>query len=227
MDYSQYRQQVYETTLKLVEVDLIRMSSGNISVKCPDGNIAITPSGIIYDVLKPQDIVIMDADANLIEGEYKPSSEKHLHTEIYKARPDVNAVVHTHSRYGIAFASVDLAIPVTNIEILAVGGPIPVADYATPGTPEVGIAAAKYFIDRPRLKALLLKNHGMVAIGKNLSDAYQNAYKTETGAEIYHLSLQTGREVKSLTDEQIADIFNRYQKPQEDSNKMLSVGQSK
>jgi L-ribulose-5-phosphate 4-epimerase len=215
MDYAQYRQQVYETTLKLVEIDLIRLSSGNISVKCPDGNIAITPSGIAYDVLKPKDIIIMDADANLVEGEFKPSSEKQLHTEIYKMRPDVNAVVHTHSRYAIAFASVDMEIPVTNIEILAVGGPIPVADYAVPGTPEVGVAAAKYFVDRPRLKALLLKNHGMVAIGKSLNDAYQNAYKTETGAEIYHLSLQTGKEVKPLTEAQIADIFNRYQKPKE------------
>ncbi len=215
MNYAQYRQQVYETTLKLVEIDLIRLSSGNVSVKCPDGNIAITPSGIVYDVLKPEDIVIIDTDANLIEGEYKPSSEKQLHTEIYKVRPDVQAVVHTHSRYGIAFASVDMEIPVTNIEILAVGGPIPVADYATPGTPEVGIDAAKFFAERPRLKALLLKNHGMVTIGKTLDEAYQNAYKTETGAEIYHLTLQTGKEVKPLTEEQIADIFNRYQKPKE------------
>ena len=215
MNYAQYRQQVFDTTLKLVEIDLIRLSSGNVSVKCPDGNIAITPSGIVYDVLKPEDIVIMDADANLIEGDYKPSSEKQLHTELYKVRPEIQAVVHTHSRYGIAFSSVGMEIPVTNIEILAVGGPIPVADYATPGTPEVGTDAAKFFAERPRLKALLMRNHGMVTIGKNLDEAYQNAYKTETGAEIYHLTLQTGKEVKPLTEEQIADIFNRYQKPKE------------
>jgi len=215
MNYNPYRQQVYDTTLRLVDIDLIRLSSGNISVKCPDGNIAITPSGITYDVLKPEDIVIMDSDANLIEGDYKPSSEKHLHTEIYKVRPEVNAIVHTHSCYAIAFSAVGMEIPVINLEVLVVGGPVPVAEFTTPGTPEVGVRAAKFFADRLELKALLMQNHGMVAVGKTLDEAYQNAYKTETGAEIYHLALQTGREVKPLSEAQIDDIFNRYQKPKE------------
>jgi len=215
MNYKQYRQQVYDTTMKLVAIDLIRLSSGNISVKCPDGNIAITPSGVTYDVLKPDDIVIMDMDTNLLEGDFKPSSEKHLHSEIYKVRPEVNAVVHTHSRYGIAFSSVQMDIPVINLEILVVGGPIPVAEFITPGTPEVGVEAARIFAERKELKALLMQYHGMVALGKTLDEAYQNAYKTETGAEIYHLALQTGREVKPLSKEQIEDIFNRYQKPKE------------
>ena len=215
MNYKQYRQQVYDTTMKLVAIDLIRLSSGNISVKCPDGNIAITPSGVTYDVLRPDDIVIMDMDTNLLEGDFKPSSEKHLHSEIYKVRPEVNAVVHTHSRYGIAFSSVQMEIPVINLEILVVGGPIPVAEFITPGTPEVGVEAARIFAERKELKALLMQYHGMVALGKTLDEAYQNAYKTETGAEIYHLALQTGREVKPLSKEQIEDIFNRYQKPKE------------
>jgi len=97
----------------------------------------------------------------VIEGTLKPSSEFQLHAEIYKKRPDINAVVHTHSRYAIAFASVGLEIPVTNIEILAVGGPIPVADYQIPGTKEVGTNAASYFEGKSRLKSLLLKNHGL------------------------------------------------------------------
>lgn len=215
MDYLEYKKQVYETTLDLVKIDLIRISSGNVSTRLPDGNIAITPSGVLYATMKPEDIVVMDLDNQLVEGEYKPSSEKQLHSEIYKARPDVGAVVHTHSRYSIAFAAVGMELPVCNIEILAVGGPIPVAPYQVPGTLEVGLGAARYFKDRPGLKSLLLESHGMVAVGKNLLDAYQNAYKTETGAEIYHLSLQTGREVKVFSQAQIEEILNRYKKPKE------------
>lgn len=212
MDYSTYKQEVFDTTLQLVKIDLIRLSSGNISVRLPDGNIAITPSGLLYDRMQPEDIVIMDLDGNKVEGEYKPSSEKMLHNEIYKVRPDVNAIVHTHSRYSIAFSSVEMELPVMCIELLSVGGPIPVAPYQCPGTPEVGCDAARFFVEQPRIKGLLLKNHGMVTIGKNLNDAYQNAYKLETGAEIYHLALQTKKQPSILSEQQIADIMERYQK---------------
>lgn len=215
MDYSSYKEQILQTTLDLVDIDLIRLSSGNISRRLPDGNVAITPSGVLYSIMVPDDVVIMDLDNQVVEGKHKPSSEKQLHTEIYKARPDVQAVVHTHSRFSIAFAAVGMELPVSNIEILAVGGPIPVAPYQVPGTLEVGLGAAGYFKERLGLKALLLESHGMVAVGKSLLDAYQNAYKTETGAEIYHLSLQTGQEVKVLTQAQIDEIFDRYQKPKE------------
>lgn len=215
MNYQEYQQQVYETTLQLVEDDLIRLSSGNVSLRLPDGNAAITPSGILYSDMVPEDVVIIDLESQKVAGKHKPSSEKQLHTEIYKAREDINAVVHTHSRFAIAFASTGMELPVSNIEILAVGGPIPVAGYATPGTREVGLKAARRFTENPGLKALLLQNHGMVAVGKSIGEAYQNAYKAETGAEIHHLALQTGGEVQVLTPEQIEDIFARYKKPKE------------
>ncbi|HOJ01474.1 MAG TPA: class II aldolase/adducin family protein [Anaerolineaceae bacterium] len=215
MDYLSYKKEVFDTTLKLVEIDLIRLSSGNISVRLPDNNIAITPSGVPYDQMAPEDIVIMDLTGKKLEGEFKPSSEKALHNEIYKAKPDVHAVVHTHSVYAIAFSSVGMELPVMCIELLSAGAPIPVAAYRCPGTEEVGIDAAQYFVDRPRLKGLLLKNHGLVAIGKNLNDAYQNAYKIETGAEIYHLALQTGVKPTPLNKEQIEEALERYQAPKE------------
>jgi ribulose-5-phosphate 4-epimerase/fuculose-1-phosphate aldolase len=212
MDYHIYREEVFKTTQKLVNIDLIRLSSGNISVRTSDGNMAITPSGVIYDKMKPDDIVVIDLNGEFVEGILKPSSEYQLHAEIYKARPDVNGVVHTHSKFGIAFASTSMEIPVSNIELLAVGGPIPVAPYFIPGTLEVALSAASYFTEKPRLKALLLQNHGMVAIGETLDKAYQNAYKTETGAEIYFIALQLGKDVNVLSDKQISEIFSRYQK---------------
>jgi L-ribulose-5-phosphate 4-epimerase len=212
-NYRIYKQQVFETTLKLVDNDLIRLSSGNISMRLPDGNIAITPSGILYDRMEPEDIIIMDLNGNKVEGHYKPSSEKALHYEIYKARSDINAVVHTHSRYAIAFSTVEMELPVICLELLFVGAPIPVAPYQCPGTVEVGTVAAAFFKKRPELKGLLLKDHGLVAIGGNLNDVYQNAYNLETGAEVYHLALQTGKVPNALTEEQIADIFAQYKKP--------------
>jgi len=217
MDYSEIKQQVYDTTLSLVDIQLIRLSAGNVSVRLPDGKVAITPSAILYKNMIPEDIVIIDMDGNLLEGDKKPSSEKGLHTDIYKARPDVNAVVHAHSVYSIAFSTVEMELPLVCVELFSVGGPVPVMGYYCPGTPEVGRIAAEFFTSHPRLKALLMKNHGMVAVGKDLDDAYQNAYKTEIGAEIYHLALQTGKKPQSLTDENIQEIMSRYQKPQEKS----------
>jgi len=213
MKYSTYKQEVFEITQKLVKNDLIRLSSGNISVRLPDGMVAITPSGILYDQMKPEDIVIMDLEGKKYEGAFKSSSEKALHNEIYKTRPDIHAVVHTHSVYAIAFSAVAMEIPVICLELLFVGGPIPVVEYHCPGTIEVGTSAAMYFTKQPNLKGLLLKNHGMVTIGSNLDEAYQNAYNLETGAEIYHLALQTGKKPDPLTEKQIADIFMQYKKP--------------
>ncbi|MFL7813653.1 MAG: class II aldolase/adducin family protein [Anaerolineales bacterium] len=215
MDFKAYKQEVFQTTMDLVAIDLIRMSSGNISSRLPDGNIAITPSGVLYARLQPEDIVIMDLESQVLEGEFKPSSEWQLHTEIYKALPDVNAVVHVHSRYAIAMGAVGLEIPVCNIEIWEMGGPIPVAPFQIPGTQEVGLGAAKLFQDRPTLRSLLLQNHGMVAIGKDLLEAYQNAYKTEIGVEIYHHALVTSREVRVLSEAEIEEIWRVYKKPEE------------
>lgn len=208
-----YKQQVFETTLKLVDINLIRLSYGNISMRLPNRNIAITPTNIQYDRLKPGDTVIMDLQGNKLEGHYNPSSERALHNEIYKVRPDVNAVVHTHSRYAIAFSTVEMELPVICLELFFVGAPIPIAPYQCPGTVEVGIGAAAFFKKRTELKGLLLENHGLVAIGSNLDEAYQNAYNLETGAEIYHLTLQTGKVPNALTEKQIADIFAQYKKP--------------
>lgn len=213
MKYANERQEVYDVTMKLVEKDLIRISSGNVSLRTSDGNIAITPSGLVYDQMKPEDIVIIDFEGNLIDGELKPSSEKILHIEILKAKPEVNAVVHTHSIYAIAFSSCQVEIPVMCIEILAVGGPVPSMPYVCPGTSQVGEEAAKLFLSKPSLKGILMQNHGMAAIGKTGDEAFQNAYKLETGAQIYHLALQVRPDPIALTDEQIEEVFAVYKKP--------------
>jgi len=210
MDYSTYKQEVYETTQNLVKIDLIRLSSGNISQCLPDGNIAITPSAILYSDMIPEDIVIMDMGGVTVEGKHKPSSEKGLHLALYHARDDIHAIVHAHSAYSIAFSIVEMELPLVCLELILVGGPVPVAEYCCPGTAKVGEVAAKFFSARPQLKGLLLKHHGMVAVGKDLQDAYQNAYNLETGARIYHLALQTGKIPHPLTNCELEEFISGY-----------------
>ncbi len=213
MNYSDIKQQVYDTTMKLVEAGLIRLSAGNISMRAPDGNVVITPSAVQYDVIKPEDMVVIDMNNMRLEGEHRPSSERALHTAIYKARPQVNAVVHTHPVYSIAFAVSNVEIPVINLEIFAIGGPIPVVPFSTPGLPGLGDAVADVLKARPNLMGALMQNHGMVTVGTDLRQAFTHAVDLETGAQIYHLALQTGAKPIVLTQEQLEETMRVYLNP--------------
>jgi len=211
MKYSEAKQMVYQTAVRLNEVNLIRLSAGNISYRTQDGMVAITPSGIPYNVMVPADIVVIDLEGNIINAKEgrKPSSEYLLHTSILKHLPDVNAVIHTHSYYAITFAALGRELPPMCIELLVTGGPIPVAPYALPGTVEVGEMAAKILLDRPELKGCLLKNHGMVSIGASLNEAFAYAMDIETGARIYHQAVQIG-EPETIPPCDIEAIREKY-----------------
>jgi L-ribulose-5-phosphate 4-epimerase len=210
MDYSQYRKEVYKTTQKLVDVDLIRISSGNVSMRTEDGNVALTPSSIPYDELKDSQIVILDMDGNVIEGELKPSVEKMLHINAYKARADIRAVIHTHAIFAITFSLVGMEIPPLSLEMAALGAPIPVLDYVLPGTTALAEAVAAFFRNSPAKKAVLLENHGAVVVGGSLKEAFQNAYNLETGAEVYHKALQTGKKIRILSEAELEMIKTVY-----------------
>lgn len=211
MNYSDEKQRVYRTALRLNEVNLIRLSAGNISYRTQDGKVAITPSGVPYNVMAPEDIVVIDLEGTIIDAknDRKPSSEYLLHTSILKRLPDVNAVIHTHSYYAITFATLDRELPPVCIELLVTGGPIPVAPYALPGTIEVGEYAADILQDRPELKGCLLKNHGMVSIGGSLNEAFAFASDIETGARVYHQALQIG-EPENIPPADIEAIRRKY-----------------
>jgi L-fuculose-phosphate aldolase len=212
MSYADLQGQVYETAMMLVGRDLIRLSAGNISLHDGEGHVAITPAGLRYDRMKPSDIPIVDLHGNVVEGELAPSSETPMHTMILREISEMRAVVHTHSRYAIAFAITATSVPAVCLELLSTGAPVPVAPYTCPGSEEAGRTAIEIFRSQPDLKCLMLRNHGLLAIGPTLYSAYESAYKFETGAEIYHLGLQIGQPIE-LTTEQIAEIAKRYQKP--------------
>jgi len=211
MEYSEIREKVFTVTNKLCDCNLIRLSAGNISLRDKDGNIAVTPSGIKYDSMVPEDIVVIDIDGNIIAAKegLKPSSEFRLHTSIMRDLPDVNAVVHTHALYAMTFASLGKELPIVCVELLIAGGPIPVAPYFTPGTDELGDNAAEIFMGRPELKGLLMKNHGMVSIGENLDEAFSHTYDIETGAQVYYQALQMGKP-DVLPQEDVDFIREKY-----------------
>jgi len=209
MLYEEVRREVLHTTLRLYEQDLIHLTSGNISLRASSEHVAITPSGIAYETMQPEDIVIIDLRGNVVDGHYKPSSETPMHTLILRERPDVNAVIHTHSTYALTFAVLGRGIPLFCLEGLAIRGPVPVAEYACPSTEAIGRAALKALEGPPPVTGVLLRNHGALAIGADLKQAFGIAYRIETVARIYHLVLQIGEPI-ALTEEQIAEIYSVY-----------------
>ena len=209
MLYEEDRKALLKCVLRLYQKGLIQLNSGNVSVRVSDGHLAITPTGISYDDMSEEDLVVIDLNGDAVEGKYKPSSETPMHTTVYKNMPDVKAIVHTHSPFALAFATVGRSIPVISTEGLAVRGPIPVADYACPGTEAQGWAAIKAMKGPPYVMGTLLKNHGVLVTGASLSHAYSIACRIEIAAKVFFLALQIG-EPDVLTDDQIKEIRSVY-----------------
>ncbi|MGE5703217.1 MAG: class II aldolase/adducin family protein [Clostridia bacterium] len=183
--------------------------SGNVSaIDRASNTIAITPSGMDYDELTPEDITLIDLEGNVVDGKRRPSSEKMLHVKIYQNRPDINAVFHTHSTYATALAAMAEPIPVILAEVAAIaGGPIPVAPYTRFGTPEFGDVAVQAMGQGP---AALLQNHGVVCAGKDLQKAFLIAVDTEESAKIYMLSLMAGKPAIRLDNAEIPVLHEIY-----------------
>ena len=197
------RKQVLEICKMMYESKLVTGNSGNVSIRDAEKRcIAIKPSGVSYQKMKTEDIVIMDIEGNIIDGFRRPSSELQMHLEIYKKRNDINGIVHTHSMYTTAFASVGKEILPINISASVIRDSIPVTRYETPGTEEVGKAVIEAIGDK---NAVLLKNHGVVTIGYTLESAFNVALRVEELARINLLALQIGKPI-CLTEEELSNI---------------------
>lgn len=184
------KQEIADKSLQAFRAGLFAGTSGNMSTYLPEEKIMlITPTSVRYETMKADQIVEMRLDGTVLSSG-KPSSEWHLHAEMYKAHPEIRAVFHTHSPYGTAFAVCHMPIPAVLIEAyFFLGGEIPCARYATPGTPEVGIYAAEKIGDKG---GVLLANHGVVAVGRDLAEAYLRAEYIEDAAKIYTYARQVG-----------------------------------
>jgi L-fuculose-phosphate aldolase len=189
------RKTVLEAALKMVEKGLVIGTSGNISLRLNKPGerqlIAITPTSRHYDTLRVNDMPIIDFDGRNVEGSLTPSIETSLHIGIYRARKDVNAIIHTHSVFASAAAVAGLDIPVILEEQVAcLGGEIKLADYALSGTPEQLTNVMGALGNR---NAVLLANHGAVGTGRTMRDAFTACELIEKTARVYLLALATGK----------------------------------
>jgi len=200
-------QSVIDTALTMSRSGLSAGRSGNVSVR--DGaRVLITPTGMAYDALVPADVVSMDLDGQVPEGSRKPSSEWLFHAAIYVARPDVEAIVHTHSNAATALACVEEGIPAFHYMVAAAGGrDIRCAPYATFGTEALAEHAVAALVDR---KACLLAHHGVIACGSELEKAYDLAVEVETLAEQYARARVLGS-VPILNDTEMDNVLQKFQ----------------
>lgn len=192
MDESALRQLLIDTARHSVRLGLNRGTSGNVSARLP-GGFLITPTGVAYDALEPADLVRLDAHGVAAPGQLKPSSEWRFHRDIYAARPDVGAIVHTHSRYASALACQRRELPAFHYMVAAAGGDnVRCARYATFGSAELSANALEALTDR---RACLLANHGLIATGASLPAALALAEEIESLAAQYCAALASGTPV--------------------------------
>ncbi len=194
---------------RLLTDGLTTGTGGNLSGALRSQNIiAVTPSGIAYDKLKIENISLIDFDGRHLAGE-KPSSEWHLHLALYKQRPEINAVVHTHSRFATTLALLNKPLPACHY-LIGVAGckEIRVAPYATFGTPELAEKTVTAIGTNDR--CILMANHGLIAIGNELDQAYNTALYIEEVAELYHRALAIGDPIV-LSDQEMEEAIIRFQ----------------
>jgi L-ribulose-5-phosphate 4-epimerase len=203
--------EVCELHLELPRNNLVAWTSGNVSARAAKDAkteyVVIKPSGVRYEDLRPEHMVVVDLNGKIIEGDLKPSSDTASHLYIYRHRPDVNGVVHTHSSYASAFAAVNKPIPVYLTAIAdEFGGPIPCGGFALIGGEEIGKVVIESIGQSP---AVLLKNHGVFTVGPSAEAAVKAAIMTEDVARTVWLALQIGQP-DEIPAEDVAKLHHRY-----------------
>jgi L-ribulose-5-phosphate 4-epimerase len=202
------REELVRLHAELPRHGLVVWTGGNVSVRDPDsGLVAIKPSGVRYDDLTAASMVVLDLDGTVVEGTLNPSSDTASHLYIYRHRPDVNGVVHTHSRFATAFAAVGRSIPVyLTGQGDEFGGEIPCAGFAFIGDDSIGELVVNGIGRSP---AILLKNHGVFTIGPSGEAAVKTAVMVEDVAATVWAALQIGTP-DILDDDAVERLHRRY-----------------
>lgn len=203
--------EVYKTALDMYRSGLVSGTWGNISARIDEKFMVITPSGMAYEGLGPDQMVIVNMDTLEHEGSLKPSIEAIVHADIYKNRPEVNGIVHTHSTYALTVATARKEIPpICEDQVQILGGSIRVADYAMPGTKEMALACVKALEGR---QGALIANHGAISCDISLAKAFIGSQIIEKTAMVYINSMAIGGPV-GISQEDVAffsDFFrNKY-----------------
>lgn len=219
--YKDLKQECYEANMQLNALNLVVYTFGNVSaVDRKNGVFAIKPSGVPYEDLKPEDIVIVDFDNNIIEGTMRPSSDTKTHAYLYKNWPNIGGVAHTHATYSVAWAQSQRDIPIfgtTHADHLTADIPCapPMADSLIEGNYEhnTGIQILDCFKEKnlsyEEVEMILIGNHGPFAWGKNAAKAVYNSKVLEVVAEMAYLTLQINPNAPRLKDSLIKKHYNR------------------
>jgi L-fuculose-phosphate aldolase len=206
------REQVVQVGMEALARGIVHGTAGNMSIRDPEsGLIAISPSGIPYPDVTPADIVIVNDAGDIVDGRRKPSSETPLHTMVMRARPDVRAIVHTHSHYSTVVSCIRPYLPPILTEVcLVVGARVPVTRYGLTGTPDFGESVIEVL--EPDSRAIILKNHGLICFGDSFAAALGIAEVVEEGARVYvnALAANGGREPELVPEALIPEMTERF-----------------
>lgn len=198
--YDELKKEMLEACLKMKEYRLISLSGGNVAVRVGENRFLVTPSAIEYDKMTYEDIVLIDENCRVVEGNRKPSSDSTAIVYIFQQMPEVNAVIHTHQPYATAIGMVQDRLPACMVTLIdACQGDVTVA----PWTPSSDIGMGKLCVEYGRdSRAVIMKRHGVIAYGPSLADALFSAVYLEEGAKTYLLARLIG-EVTELPKEEI------------------------
>ena len=213
--FSEQKRQIIEYGILLDRYELVSLTCGNLAIRMPTGEILITPSGLAYDKMVEDDVIVCDIDGNIIEGERKPSSDTPAILYIFMNRPDINGVIHTHQPYATA---ISLIPGLTEFRVCFTGmantccGNVPIAPFSPAGSVEMGKDVIKYCTTA---RAVILSNHGVMTIGPSLKDALYAAVYLEETAKGYLAARACCPDGKTneMTDEQIdqmVEVFKYY-----------------
>lgn len=190
----QLRALICELNKELPRKGLVTMTSGNVSGRDAEtGYVVVKPSGIAFEDLTPEMMLVVDLQCNTVEGDLKPSTDALTHLHIYRHMPHVNGIVHTHSNYATSFAALGEPIPAVLTAMAdEFGGPIPCAPYCQIGEEQIGRAVVEYIGECP---AILLQNHGVFAVGETPQAAFKAAVMVEDVAKTVHLAMLRGKPI--------------------------------
>lgn len=206
MKYQETRGKVLEVAVKCLQRGLIHGTAGNVSMRVPGEDVVIiTPSGIPYDTLTPEKLPAVSLHAEVVDGNLKPSSETPMHTAIYRARANVNGVVHTHSMFATVFSILEKEIPAM-MPPSSPYAPVPVAPFELPGSEELAAAAVKA-LGKDHL-VCTLQNHGLISACPTLDRAFTAAEYIEECAQLAYWTMMAGK-MNPLPQTAVAELRER------------------
>ena len=203
MSFEKEKQDLIDTARKMEKYQLIRMSGGNVSLRIGDDLILVTPTAMDYDTMLPEDIVAVDLKGSIVEGKRRPTSDLKAILYIMNRMPQINVIIHTHQPAAVALSLIADELPVISTTMVEeVKGKVNVAPFTISSDEGMGIETVKYANDS---LCVILKNHGVMAFGKDLDQAFCAALYLEESCETYLKALVTGLPITVLNEEEIRE----------------------